>query len=279
MLALINYAKFLKNIEVKGIYYGAFEAGNRDEKISPIWNLISFSYLQEWTIAANNFIEYGKGEGINKLLNEPIEELENVLGNFSTSRGTNLSLGLFFDELKVNLLNKSNEISIKPFDPITNRILSKIDRFTKTTEDDINRIISNTLLSVNWCSEHDLIQQGFTILQEGLVTIVLTELGRDFKDKTFRNIASSCFTIWNKDELKWKGDAKDSNDVTKEFLQNTELFKLIKPYFTKISAFRNDLNHAGYLKDAKESAKFSPKLKEYLKAVEKILSEYYNFEL
>jgi hypothetical protein len=289
-LNLLNYEKVLKKTTISGIYYGAFEVlgqsyqieekyPNIEDRKAPIVNLTAFVTLQEWTTAANNFIEYGKGEEINKLLNEPIEELESVLDNFYTSRGKNLSLGLFFKELKINLLKKSSEINIKPFNPITKRILSKIEPFIKTEEGQIKKIISNTLLSVNWCYEHNLIQQGFTILQEGLVTIVLTELGKDFKEKTLRNIASSCFTIWNKDELGWKGDASDNKEITREFLSKTELFKLInkkkKPYFTKISIFRNDLNHAGYLKDAKSSSDFSPKLQEYSKAVENVLYEYY----
>jgi len=295
-IVLLDYAKFLKKIKVKSISYGAFEALGPafavrnikiDKRNAPIIEIKSFSELQDWTIAASDFIKYGKGKEINNLLQSPIDELGIVMDNFATSRGGELSMGNSFEELKEKLNDQAKEyLKIPPFQPIVNKIEAKISKFKKVGFDDLQGVIANTLQSVWWCLEHGLIQQGFTLLQEGLVTIVLCELTENYKCKTNRNIATSCFTIWNTPEEKWKGDLAQNLEKTNNYLNKSQLFKLInskskpyftksKPYFAEISIFRNDLNHGGYMGDAKKAEGFAPKLEEYLGAIEKILFEYY----
>lgn len=67
-MTLLNYAKALKHIQVKAIYYGALEqlgtpgdVGNLpfDQRPVPILNLVSFSELQDWALAADDLIQDG----------------------------------------------------------------------------------------------------------------------------------------------------------------------------------------------------------------------------
>jgi CRISPR-associated DxTHG motif protein len=289
-MVLSNYARFLLKTDVVRVCYGAFEklgaAFNIDhripnpvDRIVPIVDLTSLVQLQKWTSAADIFINYGKGHRINELLNEPIEELNFVLNNFATSRGGQLALGNQFETLKNKMINLRTTALIKPFQPIIQKIENKIRPFETCEPTELNKMIQNTLQAVKWCIDHNLTQQGFTLLQEGIVTIVLTELGKDFQEKSYRNIASSCFTIWDKPQDKWKGEAGDQPELTQLFLQRTELFCKINskrnPYFAKISIFRNDLNHAGYLRDAKFVDEITPKLVEYYNKVKTILSQHF----
>src|SRR5690606_12368407 len=80
-IVLLQYAKFLKNINVRGIFYGAFEKlGNPSEieknypipseRKVPLLNLTSFSLLQDWTIAGNNFLKLGNAEVLEKISSE-----------------------------------------------------------------------------------------------------------------------------------------------------------------------------------------------------------------
>lgn len=59
VLVLGNYAKFLKNIKVKSITYGNFEARNKEAvpNVAPIVDITSFSALQDWTFSGASFVE------------------------------------------------------------------------------------------------------------------------------------------------------------------------------------------------------------------------------
>ena len=83
-MVLINYLKAVKNVEINGVYYGAFEAlGPQylvkempvEERNVEILDLIGFSLLQEWTIAANNFYEFGNVEKLSDLVNKQIKPI------------------------------------------------------------------------------------------------------------------------------------------------------------------------------------------------------------
>ncbi|MDR0753771.1 MAG: TIGR02221 family CRISPR-associated protein, partial [Prevotellaceae bacterium] len=76
--SLLQYAKSLKNISVQAIYYGAFDTlGNaRDikiripnptDRIVPIFDLNAFSKIQDWSVAANDFICYGNTQRLCEL--------------------------------------------------------------------------------------------------------------------------------------------------------------------------------------------------------------------
>lgn len=73
-LVLINYAKFLKNIEVKSITYGNFEAreelhdadGNICLK-APIIDLLPLSGIQDWTFAAADYLKNGNANKFTEL--------------------------------------------------------------------------------------------------------------------------------------------------------------------------------------------------------------------
>ena len=78
-MVLLNYSKFLKNVKVKSIHYGAFEKLGPaymvkkielKERNAPILNLIAFDELQQWSVGADNFVNYGNAEKIIKLIND-----------------------------------------------------------------------------------------------------------------------------------------------------------------------------------------------------------------
>ncbi len=69
-IVLLNYAKVLKSIKLKGVYYGAWEA-NQDG-VSPIFDLTEFDRLLSWTIATDQFISSGNAKKIAALTNQQV---------------------------------------------------------------------------------------------------------------------------------------------------------------------------------------------------------------
>ena len=73
---LLNYARLLKNTNLIAIHYGAFEKLGPatevkliplEERIAPVLDLMTLVSLQDWTVAAHEFINFGTADRIKKL--------------------------------------------------------------------------------------------------------------------------------------------------------------------------------------------------------------------
>ena len=75
----------------------------------------------------------------------------------------------------------------------------------------------------------------------------------DWTDKEFREVVSGSFAILSHEisEDKWAGAARSNPDLTKTILNHEITLKLKKDY-DKLTSLRNDVHHAGYLKDNKK---------------------------
>lgn len=297
MLALIilNYAKFIKKCEIRGIYYGAIEAVGKEIKdieesdIAPIFDLTPFVRLLDWTVGIDRFIETGDARYINYLMKLGTKELylkdmkdeRNILSNFAqklenytrnvaTCRGKEISKGGI--ELK-NILGDAVSIAdktyIKPMKPIIDRLN---DRFINFSSDENKNMIE----IVKWCSEHNLIQQGFTILEEGIVNFFCEKFGFDKNNIKEREIIENATYIkhYSLPKDRWKKTAFENEAVIYNLLSklNEENYKnLIKVLYEEIKPLRNDINHAGYKENDMKAEKFEDKLNELINKVEKYI--------
>ncbi len=267
MLAIIilNYAKILRDIKIKGLYYGAFEVlgpirevkkMNLEDRNVPIFDLTSFVSLFDWTNAINNFLTYGDAEDMDKLAYDEIKPIlidtqgkdENVknlrwfnnqLRNFTksiqTCRGPAIIKDFDFDRLKK--LGESHKNGfIKPMNPLLGRIASEIKSFN-------NNDPMNCYAAVKWCIDHNLTQQGYTFLREAMITeIVEKEYGMDkITDRDTRAIVETAINMKNNNQV---NDSK----INKEDL--VYIINLLDDDFVstynEISQRRNDINHAGF---------------------------------
>jgi CRISPR-associated Csx2 family protein len=279
LMVLINYSKFLKNIEVQSITYGNHQAEKNG--YSPIINLTAFSQLQDWTSAADEFINFGNTKKISTLTENPLlsEKLNLFSHNLATCRGIDIFCGDTVEELNIELEKIDKDKSPKPFIPIFQNIKKKTNSYKK---DDI---INNGLLSIEYCISHNLIQQGITILYEFIITYVLIYFKYNWEDKNYRNTVSGCLNInkienFSTEPLKIKliKEVKKSKITTDEMNTILEkqkelakkIFKL--PFIKKLSSdifkklsqgSRNDINHAGIRSDPKTSEYLIDRLKKY----------------
>lgn len=283
LMVLINYAKFLKNIEVLGIYYGAYDA--KEHGVAPIIDLTSFSSIQDWTSGADDFLRYGnvkkileltkqrtqpilaatKGKDKSaKLLNDFSRDLATFTQDLQTCRGRNLIKGVNVANIKTKLPDLKNSF-ITPLNPILGKIEERMADF------DNRESIENGLAAVNWCKENNLVQQGFTLLQETVITAILIAEKLDYSNKIYRNIVSSCFTIVSRkySEENWTGDAANNKAITQRILDNP-LINELKGDYESLGAFRNDLNHAGFT-EPRAAADFASKLEKSYNSIKVLL--------
>lgn len=269
VLVLGNYAKFLKNIKVKSITYGNFEARNKEAvpNVAPIVDITSFSALQDWTFSGASFVEQGhvrnftesislslgNSSVVSKRLIEYVRKLNKDLNTFeeqiSTCRGNELFSGNNVCEAKELIGKVMGQSHIpRPLLKILDAINDAIIPFDKDT-------IDNLRSSLIWCKRYKLIQQGYTLCQESIITYVCMQLNELNPYKTEKGGDRRYRDYWSallgmrigdaKNESSWKGDIAKNRKLSRSLLDMEWVCEARKEY-ERIKQKRNQLNHAGF---------------------------------
>lgn len=290
-IVLMNYAKTVLQANVKAIYYGNYEAGRAEheknlqiaknrriseaeltkikEKIieAPILNLLSLSELQEWTIAANNFLQLGKMEDLAKLVQEDNPELGEKLLEFeqsiTTCRGKRITQENDILDIKKELQEAVNDSIKEQLAPLISKIKAKIAPF-----EDKNTLI-NGFAAVEWCIQHGMIQQGITFLQETIVSHIIEISGyQQINTYLYRFIAGGALNGYRKppnnfDYKNYKITKEEVCSIYDEMNKNVRKYQGLIALFKELTGedgFRNDINHCGF----RETASSPEALKESL---------------
>ncbi len=259
---LFNYARVMKHVEVKKIYYGAFEKLGpsfkvkekpEDERIAPIIDMTSIVNLQKTTIAASDFIKFGKMGSLAEVLKAIDKDIEtNRFKEFdfliNTNRIDYIKEGKWkqkFDDVVTSKpLKKYNILPIK-------ELLQKINDEVKgfVAEKD-NR---NVEAAIDWARNHDMIAQALTMAREYVLSIVCDiykeKFSGTFQDEkkpevAHREYISGVLSI-SKDDIekgKFNGYLSCYPEIRNYLLEEATIINLRKPY-AKLGTVRNEVNH------------------------------------
>nr|MDO8088851.1 TM1812 family CRISPR-associated protein [Candidatus Sigynarchaeum springense] len=174
-----------------------------------------------------------------------------------SARGNEIAVTFDYRGLK-QLLDQVRGCSIKPLDPLLDKIAAKIDRFTN---DDVH----NGFIAVGWCIDHGLVPQGLTLLQETMISDrVAKRFGKEhLLDLEKRDIVAQALNIGSKGipEADWKSPAREHQDDVRAVLQ--DLPPGFLEIFDGLSQARNDINHGGFSPVAAKPATLESRLREY----------------
>lgn len=285
-IVLINYAKSIKNINIKGVYYGAWEARDHKTDIAPIFDLTSFTHIQEWANASNIFLKMGNSDLICELAHR---ELIPIIKRNDENKNTAINLRKIADLLKrfSNNINSPNGVRIKQNEEVSKilnmihfeelELLPAFSPIIKKIEGELkkykNNDILNGFIAVDWCIKNNLIQQGYTILQEFIISYVAIRNNKDHLDKDIRADIISSIKICN---MKWPESEWKVNDI--HFVNDIKdscFVKIISKLFDKLSDRRNQLNHANFRKQFNSGIDYQKELSEINKSVKEIIDTDY----
>lgn len=275
ILVLGNYSKLLKNVVVRSITYGNYEARNKETNEAPLIDLLALSNLQDWTSASASFLKNGNLSMLKSLckqnlapilreargrnqealaLQHYMSALENVVGDMNTCRGISILNGENFAEL-FKCSDQLTEVIIEPMKPVIERLRHSFQNFTPSQN------IKNGYAAAKWCFDNQLYQQSLTILHETIVSHICESEGLSI---TERDIVNKSFRIHNERTARddWKCNEEQVEVI--ERLQNNELLKSLASTFVVTTTLRNDYNHAGMRMNPAKQNKFQAKLKERL---------------
>jgi CRISPR-associated Csx2 family protein len=259
--AVLNYAVYLKNIQVGGIYYGAYEARDAENK-APVFDLAPFYTLLRWTSAADAFVNYGISDKLSEVVKESArtflgsQGMVNSIKYFTDSlmmlRGKEIIEGGMFKACvdKINKIEAKGSLH-RAFQPIIERVKEKIDPFKENDP-------SNFIAAIKWYLRQKMVVQALTMMQEGLITLVMTKKSIDWKDRNKRELIGEYLMYVNK--LRYEKGPVSEDDFFDErkikLLKDLklkctdEVFTSLENIYDKIRQLRNDVNHGGFNEQA-----------------------------
>lgn len=280
----LSYLRVTRNIQIGGIYYGAFEARDEQEDIAPVFNLTPFLTLLDWTAAADDFFESGSALRLGKLLSHTQQSLWK---NADTTDASNLPiqlkpLGLGIEEASSNLLllrtgdlkksaekldnlleNAQAETSVfaTPFLEILTPVKEQLTQFNSTDLATLRDL-------ADWLAKRGQVAAALTLASEWLISYVMVKCG-DLNHHTGhknRSCYNSAIVKMENPESNIEDDAMNQSEVSIIIhqLQETipeEQLKILKATSSTIRQARNDLNHAGFSEEPLSARKFLERTK------------------
>jgi len=154
-----------------------------------------------------------------------------------------------------------------PFRPLIAQIEEKVAPFSGGE-------VGNCLAAARWCSEHGLVQQGLTILQEGIVTLICSRFNLDWHKLDDRELVGSAILMLGrkKPREEWRGALKERADLGARIMEEP-LVAGLAPIYDSLSQNRNDINHGGFL-DCRDEKTLRKNFEECLRQVEDLFAEF-----
>ena len=291
LIIILNYAKLLKKIKVKGIYYGAFAANNDcDEnkiKKAPIFDLTLYDLIMDFTNGINTFINTGNSNILMNIYNEiNLEDEEKK--KYEMLSQTISSLNDFSNAImtcrgNINFLGDENG-SQKSILAAHNEFKKNIEKYKKEESDNLamalnpllEKVSDDTInfqskdpvqvgiATVESCIKSGLVQQGITALDETMKVLLCVKFNLDYTEYNNRKLVKDLlmvekykhYKIYNKtekDQINKLILGIGKNKIPQEFI------KLSK----NLGKLRNDINHFGLNKKAKKSDQIKEELKNH----------------
>lgn len=228
------------NLNIKGVYYGMFEASKRKEdgtkSPAPIVDLRMFFELLEWSKAIKNLKYYGNGYGLIALIdksNQP-ENIKSSYRDFSYALSMS-DIGAI--QKSVKSLNKEIFDFSDPKAHILRIIANDLKEFIDIFR--IDKISDLQIELASWYAENKNFAMAYMTLAEAVPSLICEQNGKDPADRDTRDNAK--YTL---------------KEYKKSRNYNSEHKKAAKTYF-KINNIRVNIAHK--LVEGDQRSNFDPK--------------------
>ena len=146
---------------------------------------------------------------------------------------------------KINTYKHSADIKVNPILlPILDTVEQKLENFA--TDNALNFIPA-----VQWYIDHDMPSEAISMLKEGVVTYLIVGSGADYKNPHLRLVLGQRLSFVTKfNSFEYKG-SQLKWEKTVEAIMKTELAVKLKPVIESFNSFRNDLDHGGFVEQAR----------------------------
>jgi CRISPR-associated Csx2 family protein len=268
-LLAISYLRTVKQVQIEGVLYGAFDPNAKDQP-TPTYDLLPMLSLLDWISAADRFTDTGDGKPLVSLLSSAIKpelqennlelkKAQNSLDNVADKiRQVSQALALARPtetlgasktiEKSLDKAHESIAKYAKPFDLVKDKVLAGYGQFALTDKNNLSESLWSQLKMISWFMERDQVMQAMTLAREWVVSLLAYRLGEnDLLDEKCRKETENALH---------NGNAKSKRDEPKSVSRLDEGFAGLSEYqqlsdiWDKLTKIRNDFAHVGMRKGA-----------------------------
>ena len=281
---VLLYLQEVKNVKIKGIYYGAFEAGMNGKV--PIFDLSSLLDLAEWLYRVRDLKEYGRGEGLAKLIRRMNARFytENAFRKPKSLAGYATLIDLLSKSLQLNQIPTFMELSSKAkesyerfkdevieFLPPVKYTLSEIERLTSFGCDEFEReCLERQIEIIEYLLEKGMIANALEFMRELIVNVVIFLVGKgEWLEREVRVEAEKT--------LEWFALSSRAKELKETkylpLVKDKTVMKRLGRLWDEVRELRNAIAHAGMKKDRPNVRKVHRKALEFLKEIKEVMKE------
>jgi len=292
-----NYLQTAKNVKIKGIYYGAFDAGQNandsSTKTATVFDLTLFLELSRWVTATDKFITTGDAGDLAKLLKEIhdrerskpqsdaqmpnfLQRLGNAIGELSNAMLVNRPHEIAEKAKRVGKLIQ-DERAILETKQFAKPLAVLLERIGKEFEPFANFSLVSQRKLIDWYLNHGQVVQAVALTREWLVSFVCQKLGLDQMKRDQRKQAEDVLNNLGRQKKQKPGNQNKQNDVSEATKSFGEQFKHcqqadeIVEIWNQAQDLRNDVLHFGFREQARPAKRILEHAKELNEKIQKLI--------
>ncbi len=269
ILAMAVFLRVVKEVKIKKIIYGAFDAKN-ENGIAPIFDLTQFIDLIDWSYATELFVNNGISSLLSKILKDLHERtrVENHIFSKLKTLGDNfqnISESLTFirpkqvSEYSSKLKSTINNINLdiekinasKPLKYLLNKIPVSLKNLILSDDDNIFSDAGFILQAeiIKYYLDTQQYVQAITLSREALVSLICKKNSLKFQKRDDRLKAEDILNEWA--------------DFLSKGIKLETFPSQVGNLWTKIREARNDINHAGMRESVSPASKLKRNIEDY----------------
>lgn len=267
VLLVSAFLQKARNVQIKGVYYGAFEV-NRDRP--PIFDMTPAIKLLDWLTATDKFLATGSSLELGQLLStiqqdfytnrsrqsnktiKPtrLKSLGTTIQNISRSLELVRPMGLMEEAAKLQnipveeLQTELGEFA-KPFELLLSQIQEDYGQFAlaNSRQGDPKTVLKQQFLLLQWYGKKGLGTQGILLAREWIISALCIAQNIDYLDRNKRGLIErqlSLLSDWQRE----KGSDESVVDYAPSSISKTvEKVEDLAKFWSQLTEVRNDLAH------------------------------------
>jgi len=270
------YLKAAKKVIVERVYYGAWEARDKQANRSPVFDLTPFVALLDWLTATNRFVQTGDGQQLADLLNAGMPAGPRMRDDpTARSLGRQLKIAAEAIEsasLALRLVRPMETMQsaaqlhqilsqampgiiqkAKPFSVLAEQVVKEYGQFgleNPADENSLARGLELQLKMVKWYIDRRQVVQAAALAREWIVSLLTHCFAAPMFDYD-NSRAQIELALNNAAERRKPSPRKIKSGNFDQRLENLSVMNEIVRVWSQISELRNDIAHVGMRVSAK----------------------------
>ncbi|PNK19159.1 TIGR02221 family CRISPR-associated protein [Cylindrospermopsis raciborskii] len=274
-LLAISYLRTVKQVQIEGVLYGAFDP-NAQGADTPTYDLLPMLSLLDWLAAADRFVKVGDGSPLAELLKNTISNDEkrddptlrppfkefkdtaDIINRISLAIALVRPVEILEETTKLEEIIKKAESSFdkraKPFGLISQKLTQEYGQFAlenPTNSENLAQGLRLQFQLIDWYIKRHQVVQAMTLAREWLVSVLAYRLGEE--DPLNKDQREQVENALHNGQIKVRGKEITLISPWDDEFEKLPDFNLFSVEWGKLVKIRNDIAHVGMNKSPQKA--------------------------